>query len=116
MKQVLYTLSLVLMIQTGMYAQQIIELGSNQSMGITGKGPGQDGAINPYTDVFSLGIVKNIGDNPFFVRIEEKGKILAEVEVPVKEKKEFFLKPGFELYFDSQKPTKVKVTFKKYKE
>ncbi|WP_115461399.1 hypothetical protein [Winogradskyella aurantiaca] len=115
MKKILNIICVVLMIQTGLYAQQIIELGSRQSMGITGKGPGQDGAINPYTDDLSMGIIKNLGDNPFFVRIEENGKILAEVEVPVKEKKGFFLKPGFEMYFDSNKPTKAKVTFKKYK-
>lgn len=44
-------------------SQTIIELGSVQSMCITGKGPGQDGAINPYTDKDSIAIVENIGEN-----------------------------------------------------
>lgn len=97
------------------YAQDVIELGSTQSMGISGKGPGKDGAINPYLDVPSLATVKNKGDHPFVVRIQEKGKILAEVLVAVDEKKLIYLKPGFEMYFDSTKPTEVKVSFKKYK-
>ena len=81
---------LMLMTCYGLDAQQIIELEPQQSMGITGKGKGQDGAINPYMSESSIGIVENIGEHSFYVRIQEKSKILAEVEVAVNETKEFY--------------------------
>jgi hypothetical protein len=93
-------------------SQTIIELGSVQSMCITGKGPGQDGAINPYTDKDSIAIVENIGENVFEVRVQQKGKIIEQFEVKPKETVNVNLYKDYELYFDSDLFTKAKVDFK----
>jgi hypothetical protein len=115
MKHIFNILLAVLIVQTSAVAQQVIELESQQSMAITGKGPGQDGAINPYKDIPSMAVVYNAGKNAFSVRVQQAGKILAEVPVPVGETKEFYLKPGLEIYFDTKEPTTAEVSFKPFK-
>lgn len=93
-------------------AQTVIEL-DNQSMCIAGKGPGQDGAINPYLDSeHSYGIVENIGKNEFSVRIQTGEKILKQIPVKVNETKTIKLMKGEVMYFDSELKTAVKVDFK----
>ena len=92
-------------------AQTVIEL-NNQSMCIAGKGPGQDGAINPYSKSDSFGIVQNIGKNDFSIRIQKEGKIIREITVKLKETKKVKLLKGYEMYFDSEFEAKVKVDFK----
>ncbi|XOV66510.1 MAG: hypothetical protein ACFHU9_12860 [Fluviicola sp.] len=90
-----------------------IDLESSQSMCITGKGPGQDGAINPYNDGPSTAVVKNLSDDPFNVRLQKDGVILRTIAVEGKTTKEIPLEIGEEMYFDSTMPTKVRVKFKK---
>jgi len=90
----------------------VIELDPSQSMIISGKGPGQDGAINPYLDRESLALVENIGENPFEVRIQTRGKILEIREVSPGKTEEFALKKGFELYLDTALPGTARVNFK----
>mgnify|MGYP001797706636 CR=1 FL=1 len=95
-------------------SQSILELGTQQSMSITGKGPGQDAAINPYDgNDSSISVVKNLGETPFSVRIQKKGNILSETTVSPGEKKEFVLEKGHELYLDSEQKGTARVTFKK---
>ena len=74
-------------------AQDIIELDGRQSMCIAGKGPGQDGAINPYLGEDSIAIVENMGTTEFSVRIETKGEDLVKIiPMAAKETKEIQLK------------------------
>ena len=97
-------------------SQAVFELDPQQSMLITGKGPGQDGAINPYSGEKSISIVKNLGEMPFSVRIQEKGNIIETREVTPKESESFVLEKSYELYLDCDDKAKAKVNFKRFKE
>lgn len=96
--------------------ESIFELDPNQSMLMTGKGPGQDAAINPYSDQKSIAVVCNLGDTLFSVRIQQEGSILQDTALLPGATKEFILEPGVELYLDSEQKSRSKVTFKKFKE
>lgn len=113
MKQYVVVFFAFLTFQAYSQSESIFELDPTQSMCITGKGPGQDAAINPYSDENSIGIVKNIGKNELSIRIQKDGKIIEEVTVRPKEKKKVELLKGYELYLDTEMKTKAKVTFKK---
>ncbi|WP_439152971.1 hypothetical protein [Winogradskyella sp.] len=93
-------------------SQTIIELKTEQSMCITGKGPGQDGAINPYINKDSFAIVENLGQNEVQVRIQQNGEIIKQIVVKPKVTINVTFLKGYELYFDSELPTKVKINFK----
>ncbi|NNM09644.1 MAG: hypothetical protein HKO61_10755 [Flavobacteriaceae bacterium] len=114
MKTISVILLLLLFSSYDLYAQDIIELNSSQSMCIAGKGPGQDGAINPYMDSDSVAIVENMGKNVFSVRIQTKGEEIVKI-IPItpKETKELSLTKDQVLYFDSDLKTKVAVSFRK---
>ena len=84
-------------------------------MSITGKGPGQDAAFNPYAGGNSLAIVKNLGENHFKVRIQNNGEIIENITIQPDEKRQITLLKGFELYVDSEKKSKARINFKKYK-
>ncbi len=94
----------------------IFELSPQQSMSITGKGPGQDAAYNPYGDTKSISVVKNLGTTAFNVRIQQAGKIIQDITIMENGKQEFILEKGYELYLDSQDKGKAKVTFKEFVE
>ena len=79
---------------------------------ISGKGPGQDGAINPYLGRESIATVENIGENPFEVRIQSEGKILEIRKVSPGKTEAFALKKGVELYLDTELPGTARVNFK----
>jgi|GEM_PF-72454 len=85
---------------------------SSQSMIITGKGPGQDGAINPYLGKKSIAIVENLGKHEFSVRIQKDGKIIKEIAVKASEEKEIPLGKSDELYIDTNKKAKTRLNFK----
>lgn len=112
MKKLLFLFPILILLSSCASSDAIIKLGSLQSMCITGKGPGQDGAINPYTDGNSIARVKNLGENNFSIRIQNKGKIIDEINIRPRERKEVLLLKGHELYFDTETPTQAKVTFK----
>ena len=106
-------IGIFLLLLPSVWAQaEVIELNPSQSMIITGKGPGQDGAINPYIDKASIAMVENIGRNPFEVRIQTSGKILEIRKVSPGKTEEFSLQKGVELYLDSELPGRAKVNFK----
>ena len=90
-----------------------IKLEPTQSMSISGKGPGQDAAINPYLGGKSKAFVENVGKKEFSVRIQRQGKIISQTAIPKGEQFEFELGEKDELYFDSDYYTKVKVWFEK---
>ena len=113
MKKLVTILALVCSIQACSTSESIFELSPQQSMSITGKGPGQDAAFNPYGDAKSMASVKNLGKNSFNVRIQTNGKIIDNVEVKPNMKDEFVLETGYELYLDCEQRGKAKVTFEK---
>ncbi len=97
------------------FSQDIIEIQASQSMSISGKGPGQDAALNPYYPEDSIGVVQNVGGNSFSVRIQKNGEILRTIEIKPRQTKEIKLLKGQELYFDADLPAKAKVNFKEAK-
>ena len=102
----------------GLSAQTKFELDPRQSMLMTGKGPGQDGTINPYDGEDCYAIVKNIGKLPFYVRIEKKGTLIDTFTVAKRETKKFVLLAGQELYLDPNRGgvAKAKVDYAELKE
>ena len=92
---------------------------------IFGKGPGQDGAINPYAkyiksnkgylisskDCYS--IIENLGTNGFSIRIQKDGRIIKTIPIKKNETKKILLDAGNELYTDAsfEGRAKFKVTF-----
>lgn len=115
MKVFLPTLLFLLILTSCGSSDSIFELDPNQSMLMTGKGPGQDAAINPYTNEKSIAEVTNLGDTVFNVRIQQDGKVLNETALLPGVTREFTLDPGYELYLDSEQKSRSKVTFKKFK-
>lgn len=98
------------------YAQKdktVFELKPSQSMSITGKGAGQDAAVNPYMDGNSIAIIENLGKNSFTVRVQYKGDIVKTFVLQANKKTKTSLKKGFELYLDSDLEAKAKVEFVK---
>lgn len=85
-------------------------------MVITGKGPGQDGAINPYSDRDCYAVVENLSENPFQVRIQYQGEILGIHTVERGETQRFLLRTGQELYLDTELEARARVTFQEYRE
>ena len=110
MKPLLLILALALWTPLTLNAQpeNKFDLDPSQSMLMTGKGPGQDGAINPYYGQDCVAIVKNLGKHPFSIRIQQQGKIIETIPVAKKEVKKVQLLKGYELYLDTSKEGKVK--------
>jgi hypothetical protein len=112
MKYVLVIIGIVFMQYEAM-SQNTFELDPSQSMCITGKGPGQDAAINPFADSDCTAIVENKGKTPFSVRIQSKGKEVKIITVEPKSIKECNLPKGYELYLDTDQKALAEVTFEK---
>ena len=90
-----------------------------------GKGPGQDGAINPYAkyiksnkgylisskDCYS--IIENLGTSGFSIRIQKDGRIIKTIPIKKNETKKILLDAGNELYTDAsfEGRAKFEVTF-----
>jgi hypothetical protein len=91
----------------------VIDLPASQSMSITGKGPGQDAAFNPFSDDNSVAVVKNLGPHPFSIRVQDKNGNYRETPIEPDEAIEVFLPKGYELYLDSNLASGAKVTFRK---
>ncbi len=81
-------------------AQTEFDLDPYQSMLMTGKGPGQDGTINPYDGEDCYAIIENIGKKEFSIRIQKKGKIIESIPIQKGETKKLVLLRGQELYLD----------------
>ena len=84
-------------------------------MCITGKGPGQDAAINPYSSGNSLGIVKNVGEDRLQARIQKDGKIISLTEVAPGQTESLVLLEGQELYLDGTRDSRAKIRFKEWR-
>lgn len=72
----------------------------NQSMIMTGKGPGQDATINPYFDQDCQAIVKNIGERSFSIRVQKGTEIIQEINIEKGQTKHVKLAKGYQLYLD----------------
>ena len=113
MKIALYILPIFFFFFQQSTAQDIIELEPSQFMCIAGKGPGQDGAINPYLGSDSIATIENLGENAFSIRIQNKGKLLRRIPMGPNESREVLLLKDQVLYFDSTEKTTVSVSFRK---
>ena len=116
MKKLILICCLSLFTQFNIVAQEEIELNPSQSMCITGKGEGQDGAINPFYGQNSFAIVENIGEGEFSIRVQQKGEIIKTIAIKKGETKKVILLIGYELYFDTVVETKARVAFEKMTE
>jgi len=83
-------------------------LDESQSMLMTGKGPGQDATINPYDGQDCFALVTNRGRRPFFIRVQQNGRIIEETLVGKRETKKIVLLKGHELYLDPNPKGKAK--------
>ncbi len=81
------------------------KLDPSTNMLMTGKGPGQDGSINPFAGQDCVAVVENLAKAPFSVRIQKNGLVLRTIEIGTKETKRIELKGSEELYIDTQKKT-----------
>ena len=100
----------------GATAQVEFELNPSQSMCITGKGPGQDAAINPFEGEDCLVLVENIGKLSFSVRTQQEGqKNLKSRKVKPGATQPIHLPKGYELYLDTTTggEARAKVSFEK---
>lgn len=82
---------------------------------MTGKGQGQDGAVNPYYGQTCYAIVENRGKGDFSVRIQQDGEIIETITVAGMEVKRIKLLKDHELYIDSgaEDRAKLKLEFEK---
>ena len=104
-------LCLTLVTQYEAFGQTEFDLEPTQSMLLTGKGPGQDGANNPFAGQDCYAIVENLGNSEFSVQIQQDGKIIETVSIAGKEERKVTLLKGYELYLDSNAKGKAKVDF-----
>jgi hypothetical protein len=97
----------ILLFNTYAYAQEEnnFKLDPSTSMLMTGKGPGQDGSINPFAGQDCVAVVANLANTPFSVRIQQKGIILRTFAVEKKETKRISLGAQEELYIDTPNKT-----------
>ena len=85
----------VLLFNTHAYAQEEnnFKLDPSTSMLMTGKGPGQDGSINPFAGQDCVAVVANLANTPFSVRIQQKGIVLRTIAIEKKKRKESLWEP-----------------------
>ncbi|MEM0998830.1 MAG: hypothetical protein AAGN35_17360 [Bacteroidota bacterium] len=110
LKTLLVLLCLACLIHSEASAQTEFELDPSQSMLMTGKGQGQDGAINPFLGEDCYAIVENTGKQAFSIRVQQNGEIIKTIPIARNEEKKVSLLPGYEMYFDTEKDGKVKAT------
>lgn len=110
MKKILLIVMLILSCQLLVQAQTVFELDRPQSMLISGKGIGQDATVNPFAGEDCYAIVKNIGNEIFFVRVQQNGKVIEILTINKNEAVKVKLLIGYELYLDTKSPKKVKAS------
>ncbi|MBX2828379.1 MAG: hypothetical protein KTR22_09455 [Flavobacteriaceae bacterium] len=115
MKYLLLLCCFTLCTQFELLAQEEFDLDPSQSMLMTGKGPGQDGTINPYAGEDCYAVVENFGTREFSIRIQKKGEIIKSIPVAKGETKKVKLLKGQELYLDSSSEgvAKARVDYEK---
>ena len=92
---------------------QTFELTNGQSMGMIGKGMGQDATINPYAnEEFSYALIENIGTVKFNIRAESIDEERREVIIKPKDIVVVKLYRNNILYFDSLTAEKAEAKIK----
>ena len=109
--KILFTISIAILLFTACSSDAIFQFDGSQSMLITGKGPGQDGAINPYYGQASIAKVRNLGDNILQVRVQEGKTLIENMVVSPGEKKSMELKGSYQMYVETDVATKAKIRF-----
>ena len=96
-------------------AQIFFELDGQQSMLMTGKGPGQDATINPFEGEDCYVLIQNLGAELFSVRVQYKGEVVNITYVNPSQTKKIKLLMGQELYLDpeARKKTRASVAYQK---
>ena len=103
----LLTVLVLLSVTITIHAQEEnnFKLDPSTSMLMTGKGPGQDGSINPFAGQDCVAVVVNLANTPFSVRIQHKGIVLRTIAVEKRETKRISLGAQEELYIDTPNKT-----------
>ena len=109
-KLLIFSLFTFLFSYTG-FSQTVLDLDPSQSMLVTGKGKGQDGAINPFSNGNSIAIVENVGDNVFTLRVQMDGEIVHTMDVQSGNTEAVKLMKGYELYIDNDQRGKASIKF-----
>lgn len=109
MKSLFLFLALAFLSTFDAFAQSEFELKASQSMLMTGKGAGQDGAINPFYGQDCYAMVENLGDSGFSIRIQQAGEIIEIIPVYSREVKKVRLYKGYELYLDANPKEKIRL-------
>lgn len=91
----------------------VYDLDSNQSMGISGQGPGRDAAINPYEKEDCIALIKNLGEGILEARTKDKEGKQRSTKIAPQEQKRIFIAVGTILYFDAIKATRASVTYER---
>ncbi|MAM28010.1 MAG: hypothetical protein CMC13_03225 [Flavobacteriaceae bacterium] len=112
MKKFILIVVIMLVFQIDTNAQEVLELDPGQSMCISGKGKGQDGAINPFMETGSVAIVKNLGENQFSIRVEYEGKVKEKIRLDPSRITRVILPKSHVMYFDNKLKTKTEVSFR----
>ncbi|WP_318308449.1 hypothetical protein [Flagellimonas crocea] len=118
MKKITLIISLIVFIHFEANAQTEFVLEPSQSMIMTGKGPGQDGTINPYFGQDCYAIINNIGKREFSIRVQQAEKIIEEISIDKGESKRVKLLKDYQLYLDPNPEgiAKASVDYEKIKE
>ena len=109
MKKASLLLLLLLVLPFTSFAQTEFELEPSQSMLMTGKGPGQDGTINPFAGQDCFAIIENMGTSEVSVRVQKAGTVISTFTVLGGDSFRFKLLKDQELYLDANTKEKVKV-------
>ena len=96
---------LLLTIPASAQKENKFKLNPSTNMLMTGKGPGQDGSINPFAGQDCVAVVENLAKAPFSVRIQQNGVVLRTIAVEKKETKRISLGAQEELYIDTPNKT-----------
>ena len=105
---------LLLTIPASAQKENKFKLDPSTNMLMAGKGPGQDGSINPFAGQDCVAVVENLAKANFSVRIQQNGVVLRTLEIGAKETKRIELKGSEELYIDTQKKTtRFTINYKK---
>ncbi|GAB5400645.1 MAG: hypothetical protein Aureis2KO_22300 [Aureisphaera sp.] len=112
MKKLYFLSVLAFLFSFSAFSQSVLELEADQSMSITGKGPGQDAVVNPHAGHPSLAVVDNSGENAFEIRVQKEGKVVETITIKPGETKHVKLLQGYEMYLDSKLKSEAKVEFR----
>lgn len=97
------------------FAQTEFEIKPSQGMLMTGKGPGQDGTINPYAGEDCYASIENLGTSELSVHIQKKGEIITSFTILCGNSFTFKLLKDQELYLDGNdtEMAKARVSYKR---